>query len=272
MHKIVSLGLLMLLLLGSCWDNQTETEKEENTSASSTTGNRHIMIFSDKTLSLKGDNESLSVYRKSLTEFVINRYHQNGDRVRGHFIHENTLGATPFVQAEFQVQKPDLEGKGGASKSRAELDFKMEMNKVKKQCIQPILESFELVNKSSTNQETDIWATFELMTRFFAEAGPQDTCYAFFISDMVQSVKGEGQHDFHRYQIKTKEEAETLAMEAVKWIRENREVDPQVLSRVQVRMWIPPNPTGKNDFGMLRYYWNKLFAELGVREVREELI
>ena len=264
------LALALLLMIFSCGNGGNGDPSGVLVERSG--ANRHILVFLDKTLSLKQDNTSLEGYKESLKRFVYRNYYQNGDRVHGYFIHSDALGTTPFLEETFQVAKPDLEKGGYQTQEDNKMKYEMKLAEAKGLAIQSISKGFQLENTSETNRETDLWASFELMTRFFADAGLQDTCYAFFISDMVQSVKGEGQHDFHRYQIKTKEEAENLAMEAAKWIRENREVDPQVLSRVEVRMWIPPNPTGKNDFGMLRYYWNKLFAELGVREVREELI
>lgn len=270
MNKLSYLLFATFLLLFSCNGNEEETGSSETVDINS--ANRHIIIFSDKSLSLYSDSASLSVYKESLKNLLYDNYDQNGDRVRGYYVHANTLGATPFLEATFSVPEPDFDKGGYQDQQNVQMEYEMARSDAKGRCLQPLIESFQLSNESSTNRETDIWASFELMTRFFSDAAPQDTCYAFFISDMVESVKGEGRRDFHHNSIKDKQEAESMAVEDARWIRENSEVDAQVLSRVKAWIWIPPGPTADNDFANLRYYWRKLFAELGVREMREEVI
>jgi len=270
MNKFTYLLFATFPLLFSCNGNEKEADSSEVVTLEK--GNRHILIFSDKSLSLYSDSASLSVYKESLKNFLYDNYDQNGDRVKGYYIHANTLGATPFLEVNFSVPEPDFEEGGYQDQQNAKTNYEMARSDAKAACLQPLIESFKMNNESSTNRETDIWATFELMTRFFADATPRDTCYVFFISDMVESVKGEGRRDFHRHSIKDKQEAESMAVEDARWIKDNSEVDPQVLSRIKAWTWIPPGPTADNDFANLRYYWRKLFAELGVEKVREEVI
>lgn len=252
----ILLFLLLALSLAACEDDDQPTES-----------NTHLIVFIDKTLSVDFTSATEDQVVAQLSGLLEGNIGRQGDRVSGYYIHRNTGASSHFLLEEFATPLPDVKNKGGVTAKRMLREYEEAQQGFRQQCLGSIKTGLAQVNTERTSAYTDLWAALELMSRFFATAQPSDEKIAFFISDMVESMRGPGRRDFHRHKIPSKEAAEQMAREDAAWIQSQLNVQPAHLVGTIVKIQLPHDPMSQNDFSMLRYYWEALLGEMGVGEV-----
>jgi hypothetical protein len=267
MYRIFSWAAA-LGLLASCSGNPSEQNSSANISPQNQEIkiNRHFLVFVDKTLS-NNDSMAIQQHSSALRRWLADSLQGNGDRIAAWPINANTGGDAPFLNETINVPPPQLEGVGMQTAEDNQAKFDAEIKRTKNRCIEQVEAALSAQNTSSTNQYTDLWRSLEAASRYFgASAQPTDRCYLVWVSDMVESMKGDGRRDFHTKAIQTKEEAETLAAADAEYLRQHLKINASVLKKVQFVILFPNQPNSVTHNNMMRYYWEKLLSEVGVSE------
>lgn len=234
----------------------------------------HMVVFVDKTYS----NELAPETSTSLLSIIARSYLTNiRDGLTAHpyvprqvdfsiaLVHENTLGSGFY--AEYPLRLPPVDQNLGGLSQRDEKKKQREaIDEWLRQCQQSLRDALELSLNKQTSQHTDLWATFEVASRQM-RAHPSADKYLIFISDMVESMKGSDRRDFHKKPPTSKEEAIAWAEADFAAIQRLYQVDPEAFKDARIVIFTPAKPMEANDLGMLRYYWEKLFEQAGVKEV-----
>lgn len=259
LHTALLRALAVLFLLSTltgCGDKGTPAKS-----------NTHLIVFIDKTLSVDFASSVEDKVAAQFLELLKGKIGTQGDRVSGYYIHRNTSASAQFLLEAFAAPSPDTKNKGGVTAKRLQKAYEGKQQQFREQCLDGIKTGLAQVNTERTSTYTDLWAALELMSRFFADAQADDEKIAVFISDMVESMKGDGRRDFHRHKIPSKAAAEQMAREDAAWIKANLSVQPAYLAGTTVKIWLPHGSMSQNDFSMLRYYWEALLEEVGVGKV-----
>lgn len=270
-HKMVFINtpififsILLVLVIWGCSDNAVKPEPADTEAV--TTPIDAMVLFVDKSLSLE-DDEALKDLEKPLLEHAKSKMDEQGDHFFGFFIHGNTLSGKTFAAHELTWEIPNLEGLGGTSR-------KKELNKVEDKrraeqgiVLKNISEALNAKSQTETNRETDIWATLEAASRSFAMMPADSRKEIIYVSDLEESVKGEGRRDFTKRAPASKAEAEEWAAVDATWINTNLGVDADQLAGTRVTVYLPRNAHTSSDFQQVRYYWEALFANWGMELV-----
>lgn len=253
---------LPLLLMTGCSSESSYNDAQNQASNSSA-----MLVFVDKTESVKSSNsiiqQNLETVKKGLTKLSVDE----GDRFGVYFLHGNTLGARPYLRMTFEkIDLPDF-GKGGFSQKIQERAYQDSISK-RQDYIKSVLErGVKSKNDDSTNQETDLWASMEIISDFFEGLPPQSKRRVFFLSDMKEDVTGKERRYFSRKSPASKVEAEEWAQKDAQKMKSIYNLNESALSGVSITVLSPYNTTEESNFAEIRYYWQALFAEFGITDV-----
>lgn len=265
------LGTMLVFgfLVTSC-RNISGTSEEANRPDYCKEADTRYLVFLDKSSSamdLLTSTDSAIV--NDLVDFFEGKDQlNNGSKLWGYYLHENTLGGSPFLSERIDVECPNIENLGARSKDKAKEAYNEDIMKGKETAITKLKEAFRVKNDQSTKSGTDIWATFELMSRFFEDA-PDATKVVFYISDMKESMPGDGRRNLHKTLPATKAEAESMALADAEVIKRELKVKPEALSGVEVRLFFPDLQLAGSDKALVLYYWEGVFGAMGVGKVKE---
>ena len=224
------------------------------------------MIFIDKSVSVNVDkgfaNEK---YTKIINELIEKNINGKGDKLAVYFIHENTAKA----KVAEVMSRSELEVSEGANTTDSEAlktAFALDLSKERSIFKQLIIRQLSAQNASSSKNNTDIQATLPLIDK---EVAKGYNVKVYYLSDMVESMKGEHRRDFH-----TNPPADDAA--AVGWAREDASKLKALLpniSSVQIFIAKPFEPTAstRKNNPAVSAYWQRLFEELGVTTEIEEI-
>lgn len=228
----------------------------------------HTLIFFDNTLSSAIPTKLQQEYTDTLRDIIHERYQSNTATLYGYYIHERTLDARPFQQDRFKLEEPDRTNLPPLKCRLAKQSYEKDKTNLQNQSAEKLIEAFNAINTSSTAQWTDIWATLEIINRHFSALDKESPRQIIFLSDMVESMRGDSRKDYHRKPLADKAAAEAAAKEDLAWIRENLRVGPDCMKGIQVKI-LPPAPSieGQKNLRNIRYYWEALFKELGCTEI-----
>lgn len=245
-----------------------QCKKQTTTESNTLTITKQSLVLIDKTLSSKIDASIIKQHEGIILKTMgRDRFSQNGDQLAGYFIHANTLSNPPFISKTIDVEVPDTLNMGGRTKKNALNQYTSSIRSLQRVSINALREGINAFNEESTNQQTDLWAIFELMSGYFDNNASDDDRFVIIMSDMKESMKGEGRRDFHATPISSKAEAEAFAKTDAQWIQDNSRVNIDHLKGIKINILPPLTPTEKSNFQNLRYYWDALFSEMGIEEV-----
>jgi hypothetical protein len=179
-----------------------------------------------------------------------------------YFIHENTSKARA-LNVSVRSEMDDVSAASPTDRETAETEFSMALSKEKAQIRQRVLQQLVAQNSGSSNQETDIWASLPVIAKA-NETGA--TVKVYYLSDMIESVKGTGRRDF---QVKPPKDN----AQADEWAKLDAEqLKRYTLGSPDITMILPfePNASVKENNPAVTQYWQTLFSELGVGTVNEE--
>lgn len=275
-RQMKKLAFFLVVVPGLLSCNGDDVTKNADTTISLTDDATNLTAGSRKTFTLLLIDKTASVSTFSDTSFIKkveplikNNFYAYGSHVRGNFIHANTLGVPSFLDKKLEVADlpKDLKKRPRIEQIRLERRRKNQINEVRNNVLETIQANLNLPSDPTTQKSTDLWASFELMSRFFKNADTNADKVVLYLSDMVESVKAKDRRDFGRKPIKNKEEAQNFAKQDAAWILKNLEVDTNVLKGVSVKILPPSGPLDTNNLQQLRYYWEALFQQMGIQNV-----
>lgn len=253
------------MLLASC----SETTEQQSENATQETllkvqqRHKHFLLLIDKTLS-NSDTLALQAHQSRIRTWLADSLGNNGDRIAAWPINSNTGGDAPFFDEKINVKLPEKDGVGAQTAEDNDAQYRAELKQVQNECLDKIDVAFSAKNLETTNLQTDLWRSLEAASRYFSNCNAGDGQYVLLVSDMVESMKGAGRRDFHLQPIASRQEAETFAQADAAYIRENFKINTKILAVTQFKILFPVQPNSQTQNNMLRYYWEKLFAELGI--------
>jgi hypothetical protein len=254
MTRILPLYFLLTVLACSNDSEQSKTVANEPT---------YTLIFLDKTRSVNVNKSFVrQKYQQALTDIIEANIRQKGDRVAVYFIHENTAKARA-LNLTVRSEMENVPAASPTDREAAETGFNLALNREKSTIRQRVLLQLVAQNTGSSNQETDIWASLPVIEKA-NETGA--TVKVYYLSDMVESVKGTDRRDFHVRPPKGNTQADEWAKIDAKQLKR------YTLGSPDITMILPfePNASVKENDPAVTQYWQTLFTELGVGNVTEE--
>jgi|UPI000591CFE2 hypothetical protein len=226
-----------------------------------------LLVLIDKTISSAPNEARQGIFTENTAKAISSILQNPGDMVQGHFIQQNTAGATAFLRSKpVPIYEAPKIG-GGKSIKDAEFRHKSKLNLLRGACNIKLREAVEESNTGSTSLYTDLWGILEVATRAFKQDA-YDTKTIHILSDMQESMTGAGRRDFHKTPIQSKSEAIAFAKSDAKTLQQLLDVDPAVLAGTRVVIFPPYDALEASDFALNRYYWEALFEAFGISDVQ----
>jgi hypothetical protein len=247
--------LSLLLFITACSSNKDKPTQTNDPA--------FTVIFLDKTRSVNVNKAFVArKYQQAINEIIEQNIHQKGDRLEVYFIHENTAKARA-LNLTVRSEMEDVAAASPTDREAAETEFTLLLNREKAQIRQRVLQELAEQNTGSSNQATDIWASLPVLAKA-NESGAMVKAY--YLSDMVESVKGSGRRDFQKTPPKDNNQADDWAKADAKQLKRYEIGSPDIT------MILPfePNASVKQNNPAVTQYWQTLFNELGAASVEEQ--
>ena len=223
----------------------------------------YTLIFLDKTRSVNVDESFVrQKYQQALTTIVEENIRRKGDRLAIYFIHENTAKARA-LNLTTRTEMEDVSAASPTDREAAETEFSLALNREKATMRQRVLQQLVAQNTGSSNQQTDIWASLPVIEKA-SKTGA--TVNVYYLSDMVESVKGANRRDFHVRPPQNTTQADEWAKADAKQLKRYTLGSPNI---TMILPFEPNAPVNENN-PTVTQYWQTLFTELGVETVEEE--
>ena len=273
MDMLKFFGIIALLLFFTkCASSDAQSTAETTSSVSiapnDLKGNSSILVFIDKTLSVKFDEASTKAWNKQVWTYLQDNYNKNGDKLTIRYVHENTLGAKGEDYVFHVEPLGDLSEFSGKERSEKEDKYKRDFTTQKQNCRKAIKAGLIKNYSSAVSNETDLWATFEIMSRFFNDKS-SDNKKVIFFSDMVESKRGKYRKQYDRNRFKSRNDAEAAALADAKYILKEYKINQDALTAIDLSIIFPHGAFDKGDKEYYLYYWENLFDTFGITNVKE---
>ncbi|GAB3539641.1 hypothetical protein [Spirosoma fluminis] len=247
--------LLCSLFLQSCSsDNDKPITTDEPT---------YTLIFLDKTRSVNVNKAFVAQkYQQAIADIIEQNIRQKGDRLDVYFIHENTSKARA-LNVTTRTELEDLSAASPTDREAAETEFNLMLSREKAQIRQRVLQQLLAQNAGASNQETDIWASLPVIAKA-NESGA--TVKVYYLSDMIESVKGADRRDF---QVKPPKDN----AQADEWAKADAgQLKRYTIGSPEITLILPfePNASVKENNPAVTQYWQTLLSELGAGTINEQ--
>lgn len=254
-------GLLSGLVLLSCGTDATKEQTNTGQSSKICT-----VVFMDKSLSVNINRAFVNdKYQKIISNVVNENIRQKGDRLEVYFIHENTSKAKA-MEVECQSEMEDVSNASPTDKEAMRASFDLFLQKERAAFRQRAIAQLAVTNTSASNQETDIWASLAVIDRLVSEGYDVK---AYYLSDMIESVRGAGRRDFHTTPPRNDTQAEEWAKADAETLKSKY---PNVaVAQISLALPFEPTSTVQQNNPAVTKYWEVLFGELGVINPVKEL-
>ncbi|AUD03027.1 hypothetical protein [Spirosoma pollinicola] len=223
----------------------------------------YTLIFLDKTRSVNVNKAFVGQkYQQAINEIIEQNIRQKGDKLEVYFIHENTSKARA-LNLTVRSEMDDVAAASPTDREAAETEFTMMLSREKAQIRQRVLQQLVAQNAGKSNQETDIWASLPVIAKA-NESGA--TVKVYYLSDMVESVKGSTRRDFQVTPPKNNTQAD-------EWAKADAEqLKRYTIGSPEITMILPfePNASIKENNPAVTQYWQTLFSELGAGTIEEQ--
>ncbi|GAB4026245.1 hypothetical protein [Spirosoma koreense] len=222
----------------------------------------YTLIFLDKTRSVNINKAFVAQkYQQAITDIIEQNIRQKGDRLDVYFIHENTSKARA-LNVTARTEMEDVSAASPTDQEAAETEFNLTLTREKAQIRQRVLQQLMAQNEGKSNQETDIWASLPVIEKA-NETGA--TVKVYYLSDMIESVKGATRRDFQTHAPKDNAQADEWAKADASQLKR------YTIGSPEITMILPfePNASVKENNPSVTEYWQKLFSELGAGNVDE---
>ncbi|MDB5239500.1 MAG: hypothetical protein JWP57_125 [Spirosoma sp.] len=250
------IALFLLVLLSACSSDGDKTKVSMNEPV-------YTLIFLDKTRSVNVNNVFVArKYQQALNEIIDQNIRQKGDKLEVYFIHENTYKARALTLSA-RTEMEDVSAASATDREAAETEFDMALTREKAQIRQRVFQQLGAQNTGASNQETDIWASLPVIAKA-NESGA--TVNVYYLSDMIESVKGPTRRDF---QVKPPKDN----AQADEWAKADAgQLKRYTIGSPTITMILPfePNASVKQNNPAVTQYWQTLFSNLGAGTVEEQ--
>ncbi|GAB3500764.1 hypothetical protein GCM10027341_26570 [Spirosoma knui] len=247
--------LLCSILLQSC-----SSDKDKSAAADEPT---YTLIFLDKTRSVNVNKAFVAQkYQQAITDIIEQNIRQKGDKLDVYFIHENTSKARA-LNVTTRTELEDVSAASPTDREAAETEFNLMLSREKAQIRQRVLQQLVAQNTGASNQETDIWASLPVIAKA-NESGA--TVKVYYLSDMIESVKGTDRRDFQVKPPKDNPQAD-------EWAKADAEqLKRYTIGSPEITLVLPfePNASVKENNPAVTQYWQTLFSELGAGTIDEQ--
>ncbi|SOD96870.1 hypothetical protein [Spirosoma fluviale] len=223
----------------------------------------YTLIFLDKTRSVDVNKAFVGQkYQEAVNEIIEQNIRQKGDKLDVYFIHENTSKARA-LNVTVRSEMEDVSAASQTDREAAETEFNLLLTREKAQIRQRVLQQLVAQNTGSSNRETDIWASLPVIAKA-NESGA--TVKVYYLSDMIESVKGTGRRDFQVTPPKDNAQADAWAKADAEQLKRH------TIGTPDITMILPfePNASVRENNPAVTQYWQTLFAELGAGVVEEQ--
>jgi hypothetical protein len=242
-------------LLQSC-----SSEKEKPATTDEPT---YTLIFLDKTRSVNVNKAFVAQkYQQAIADIIEQNIRQKGDKLEVYFIHENTSKARA-LNVTTRTEMEDVSAASPTDREAAETEFNLALGREKAQIRQRVLQQLAAQNTGASNQETDIWASLPVIAKA-NESGA--TVKVYYLSDMIESVKGASRRDFQVKPPKDNAQADEWAKADVEQLKRYTIGSPDIT----LILPFEPNASVKENNPAVTQYWQTLFSELGAGTVEEQ--
>lgn len=251
----------LLVISCSC---STTTEQETTKQTPTHLPNNCTIVFMDKSLSVNVNKAFVNEkYRRILSEIIDENIRQKGDRLEVYFIHENTSKGKAF-EGVCRSEMDDLTNVNATDAEAIKTSYELSLKKERMAFRQRTIAQLAVQNVSASNLATDIWASLPVINQL---AGEGFVVKAYFLTDMIESMKGDGRRDFQTNPPHSDAQAEEWAKIDAAKLKESL---PN-LGGVEVKIALPFEPTStvKQNNPSVSKYWAVLLTEIGVSDVQE---
>ncbi|GAB3269267.1 hypothetical protein GCM10027347_39250 [Larkinella harenae] len=257
--KTVLFSCALLLTLVAC---SSDSGKETDAN-SPKAGPIYTLIFLDKSVSVNANKAFVAQkYQGAVNEIIDQNMKGKGDQLDVYFIHENTSKARA-LSVTTRSEMEDVSSANATDREAAQTSFDLSLGREKAAIRQRVLQQLATPNASSSNKETDIWASLPVIAKA-NETGA--TVKVYYLSDMVESVYRAGRRDFHKTPPKDNAQAEAWAKADVGQLKR------YTIGSPDITMILPfsPDASVKENNPAVTQYWQTLFQELGAGHVEEQ--
>ena len=252
---------LFFFISASC---STSSEQETTKQTSAHLPNTCTIVFMDKSLSVNVNKVFVNEkYRRILSEVIDENIRQKGDRLEVYFIHENTSKGKAF-EGVCRSEMDDLTNVNATDAEAIKTSYELSLKKERMAFRQRTIAQLAVQNVSASNLATDIWASLPVINQL---AGEGFVVKAYFLTDMIESMKGNGRRDFQTNPPRNDTQAEEWAKTDAAKLKDSL---PN-LGTVEVKIALPFEPTStvKQNNPSVSKYWSVLLSEIGVSDVQE---
>ncbi|MES2520449.1 MAG: hypothetical protein V4585_20185 [Bacteroidota bacterium] len=224
------------------------------------------MIFIDKSVSVNVNKKFVNEkYTQVINQLIDENVKGKGDKIEVYFVHENTAKGKA-VEVVSRTEKGESAGASSTDSEAISTEYAMSMDKERSIFKKIVFAQLASQNTSSSKNNTDILAALPLIDKAVSKGY---NVKVYFLSDMVESMKGDNRRDFH-----TNPPVDDAA--AVGWAREDADdlkVKLPNIGAAQIFIAKPFEPTAsrKKNNPAISAYWQRLFMELGVSSEVVEL-
>lgn len=258
-----NLRITLMLFLSLCNSLFFSCSTSGDKTKTSTEGPVYTLIFLDKTRSVNVNKAFVAQkYQQALTTIIEENIRQKGDKLEVYFIHENTSKARA-LNLTVRSEMEDMSSASPTDREAAETEFNLMLNREKAQIRQRVLQQLMAQNIGKSNQETDIWASLPVIAKA-NETGA--TVKVYYLSDMIESVKGATRRDFQVKPPKDNGQADDWAKADAEQLKR------YTIGSPDITMILPfePNASIKENNPAVTQYWQTLFSALGAGMITEE--
>lgn len=228
------------------------------------------VVFLDKSTSAGGGYTefALQKYNSTLKNMVTNNIRGKGDRLDIYYIHENTTKAEAFSGTSKAAIIEDTTDMNPTDKEAIQNDFELALRKERTDFQAQAQHHLMAQNETATNQQTDIWGTLEVIKRI---ADTASIVNVYYLSDMIESAKGDNRRDFHINPPQSRTQAEEWAKADANILKKDYSSIP--FNKITIFFVLPfaPTSTSRENNPNVTYYWETLFDLLGYKKRVEEV-
>ena len=233
---------------------------------------RETLIFIDKTESVKYTGGILVQAKSEMEELIVQRFYKGNDGLKVYFIHGNTSASK--ASQSFKVSPSYCDEKLPSLKKQLCLNnYQKQLNYFRKSVLDSLIRTLQLEASTQTKNSTDIFGAIEtacnqrkMMLKANANGNIIPDLHVYIFSDMIQTsnfinLKNIGQLTLSNVVLRADKD--------LKLVRANYlNVDKIYLQGVIVHVKTPDeginNPANMKN---LKYYWETILKNLGVKEV-----
>lgn len=222
----------------------------------------HTLVFIDKTQSVNVNKAFVAQkYQQILSELVEQNIRQKGDKLEVYFIHENTQKARA-LSLTCRTEVEDMSAMNATDREAAQTTSDLALQRERMVFLRQAVNKLAMQNAGTSQRFTDIWAALPVIAKA-GETGAEVKAY--FLSDMIESMRGAGRRDFHTNPPSNTAEADTWAKADAKQMQQ------YALNAAEIKIALPFEPTSstKENNPTVTQYWSTLLQELGAGVVEE---